>query len=215
MKLLRMKEPVNTWTHFITFIAGIIGLAFLIALSWNNLTKLIVMTIYGISIILLYGASSLFHWVRTTPRKELLLRKLDHVAIYALIAGSYTPVFYYGLQGSWKWIMLIAVWSLAAIGMLLKIRFIHVPRYVSTSFYVTLGWIALIPFVKLAGNLPLGAIVLIVLGGVVYTIGGLIYATKWLNFFPNRFGFHEVFHLFIMAGSVTHFIMVVVYLVPM
>lgn len=212
---LKMKEPVNTLTHFILFMAAIVGLIFLIILSKNDLSKLITMTIYGLSMIMLYGASSLYHWVKTTPQKELILKKVDHIAIYFLIAGSYTPVFYYGLEGTWRWAMLSAVWILAMIGMALKIWFIHAPRYVSSAFYVSLGWIALVPFLQLIKNLPLGAIVLMAVGGVVYTMGAIIYATKMFDFFPKRFGFHEVFHLFIAAGSVVHYLMVLIYIVPM
>ena len=212
---LKMKEPVNTWTHFISFVASIVGLVFLIVVCKNSISKLVTMTIYGLSMILLYGASSIYHWVQTTPKKELLLKKIDHIAIYFLIAGSYTPVFYYGLEGAWRWAMLISVWSLAVIGMALKIWFIHAPRYVSAGFYVSLGWIALVPFLQLIKHLPLGAIILMAVGGVIYTMGAVIYATKIFDFFPKRFGFHEIFHLFIAAGSIVHFIMIFIYIVPM
>jgi hemolysin III len=212
MKLSRMKEPVNTLTHFIPFVAAIFGLVLLLWLSRYNLSKMVTMTIYGVSVILLYGASSVYHWVRTTPQRELLLRKLDHIAIYFLIAGSYTPVFYFGLQGAWKWTMLAAVWSLAFIGMLLKIWFIHAPRYVSTAFYLTLGWIAIIPFLQLIKNLPLGAIIYMVIGGVLYTVGAVIYGTKIFNF--PKIGFHEIFHLFIAAGTTVHFLMILIYIMP-
>lgn len=212
---LGMKEPVNTLTHFATLLASVGGLIFLVLKTRDNTPKLITMTVYGVSIILLYGASSLYHWVKTTPRKSLILKKLDHIAIYLLISGSYTPVFYYGLTGAWRWAMLIAVWGLALTGILLKIWFIQIPRYVSTVFYITLGWIALVPFLHLFGTLPAGAIYMMFMGGVAYTIGAIIYATKCLNFFPNRFGFHEIFHLFVMAGSIIHFIMMVRYFVPL
>ncbi|OLN29692.1 hypothetical protein DSOL_3398 [Desulfosporosinus metallidurans] len=212
---MKMKEPVNTWTHFIPFMAAIVGLVFLILMSKNDISKLITMTIYGLSMIALYGASSVYHWVRTTPQKELILKKVDHIAIYFLIAGSYTPVFYYGLEGAWRWAMLIAVWTLATIGMALKLWFIHAPRYVSSAFYVSLGWIALVPFLQLIKHLEMGAIILMAVGGVVYTIGAIIYATKIFDFFPKRFGFHEIFHLFIAAGSIVHFIMILIYIVPM
>jgi len=212
---LKMKEPVNTWTHFVLFMAAILGLVFLIILSRNNISKLITMIIYGVSMILLYGASSLYHWVRTTPQKELLLKKVDHIAIYLLIAGSYTPVFYYGLEGAWRWAMLCVVWILAMIGMVLKICFIHAPRYVSSAFYVSLGWIAIVPFLQLVKNLPMGAIILMAVGGVTYTMGAIIYATKIFDFFPKRFGFHEIFHLFIGAGSIVHYIMILIYIMPM
>lgn len=212
---LKMKEPVNTWTHFISFVAAIVGLVFLVILSKDSISKLITMTIYGLSMISLYGASSIYHWVKTTPQKELLLKKIDHIAIYLLIAGSYTPVFYFGLEGAWRWSMLISVWFLAVLGMALKIWFIHAPRYVSATFYVSLGWIALVPFLQLIKHLPLGAIILMAVGGVMYTVGAVIYATKIFDFFPKRFGFHEIFHLFIAAGSIVHFIMILIYIVPM
>lgn len=212
---MKMKEPVNTWTHFIPFIGAIVGLVFLIIRSKNDLSKLITMTIYGLSIIVLYGSSSVYHWVRTTPQKELILRKVDHIAIYFLIAGSYTPVFYYGLEGAWRWTMLIAVWTLALLGMVLKIWFVRAPRYVSSAFYVSLGWIALVPFLQLIKHLEIGAIILMAVGGVVYTIGAIIYATKIFDFFPKRFGFHEIFHLFIAMGTIVHFIMILIYIVPM
>ncbi|KLU64614.1 MULTISPECIES: hemolysin III family protein [Desulfosporosinus] len=211
----KMKEPVNTWTHFVPFIAAIIGLFCLIINCKDSISKLITMTIYGLSVIALYGASSVYHWVRTTPQKELLLKKIDHIAIYFLIAGSYTPVFYFGLDGSWRWVMLISVWTLALIGMILKLWLIHAPRYVSTTFYVSLGWIALVPFLQLIRHLPEGAIILMAVGGVVYTLGAVIYATKIFDFFPKRFGFHEIFHLFIAVGSLVHFIMMLVYIVPL
>ena len=214
-KLLDMKEPVNTWTHFVTFIAAIVGLVYLIILTRGNASKVVTMTVYGVSAILLYGASSLYHWIRTVPRKELILRRLDHIAIYLLIAGSYTPVFFYGLEGAWKWAMLVTVWVLAVAGMALKVWFIHAPRFITSAFYVMLGWIALVPFLQLINNLPVGAVVLMMAGGAAYTLGAVIYATKWFDFLPNRFGFHEVFHLFVVAGTVIHFVMMVLYIVPL
>ncbi len=214
-EIYKIKEPGNALTHFVTFIASIVGLVFLVILSKNNVSKLVTMTIYGISVIFLYGASSLYHWIKASPRKVEILRKLDHVAIYLLIAGSYTPVFFYGLNGAWKWAMLAAVWALAIAGVFLKIWFISIPRHVSTAFYVTLGWIALVPFLQLFNNLPAGAVYLMITGGAAYTIGAIIYATKCFNFFPNRFGFHEIFHLFVMAGSIIHFFMMLEYFVPL
>lgn len=216
MKALKaMKEPVNTWTHFIPFLAGFVGLFFLIAQSYHSPSKLATMTIFGVSIILLYGASSIYHWVRTTPEKELILRKIDHIAIFILIAGTYTPVLYYGLEGAWKWSMLIAVWSLAFVGIVMKIWFMKLPRSVSTVFYLALGWMAVVPFAKLIHSLPLQAIILMVLGGLAYTIGGIIYATKKLDFFPDKFGFHEIFHIFVAVGTSLHYFMIFFYVVPL
>lgn len=211
----RVKEPMNTLTHFIPFLAGWVGLFFLILLSRDNLSKVITMSIFGLSVIALYGVSSLYHSLRTTPRNELTLRKIDHMSIYILIAGSYTPVFYYGLNGAWRWAMLISVWVLAIIGIILKIWFMNAPRYVSTAFYVSLGWIALVPIVQLVHNLPLGAILMMVAAGVMYTFGAIVYAAKIFRIPRINLGFHEIFHLFVVAGTVIHFIMILIYIIPM
>lgn len=215
MNCLNMKEPVNTWTHFIPFIAGIVGLIFLILESVGNPAKLVTMTIFGVSIILLYGASSVYHWIQTTPEKELILRKLDHIAIYLLIAGTYTPILYFALEGVWKNTMLILVWLLAFIGIIIKIWFINLPRSISTTFYIALGWLAVIPFGKLVKSLPITAIILLIAGGVIYTIGGIIYATKKFNFFPNFIGFHGIFHIFIVLGTLIHFFMIYFFIIPL
>ncbi|MGD0153183.1 MAG: hemolysin III family protein [Thermacetogeniaceae bacterium] len=207
---LNMKEPVNTWTHFATFLAAIAGLVFIVAMTHRDAARLIPMTIYGVSVITLFGASSLYHWAKTTPPRELLLKKLDHVSIYFLIAGSYTPLFYFALSGSWRWAMLGAVWGVAVIGMLIKLWFIGLPRWISTVFYLLMGWIAIVPFVQLAHTLSHLVLSLMIGGGVAYSAGAVIYATKCCNFWPRRFGFHEIFHLFVSAGCVTHFIMMLV-----
>lgn len=110
--------------------------------------------------------------------------------------------------------MLSAVWSLALIGVLMKVWFIRMPRSVSTVFYIMLGWIAIVPFWKLVSSFPIEATILMIVGGVMYTIGGIIYATKIFDFVPNRFGFHEIFHLFVMAGTLAHFIMIAGYILP-
>ena len=209
-----MKEPVNTWSHFITFLAGVLGLVFLIIFSYDNISKLVTMTVYGVSLIVLYGASTIYHWVETTPKKERILRKIGHISIFLLVAGTYTPVFYYGLEGTWKWAMLSAIWILSLVGIVLKVFFIGVSRIVSTALYILIGWAALIPLFKLVENLPIGAIVLMFLGGVAYTIGAAIYATKSFNFIPNKFGFHEIFHIFVSLGSVLHFIMIWCFVLP-
>lgn len=209
-----MREPVNTWTHFISFLLGVIGLGVLIFLSHNNTPKLITMTIYGVSLVLLYGASTLYHWVNITPKGEHILRTLDHISIFLLIAGTYTPILYFGLNGPWKWTMLAVVWGLAVMGVVLKVFFTGAHRIISTLFYLGLGWIAVVPLFKLVKNLPKGAIVLMFLGGVAYTIGGIIYATKIFNFIPDKFGFHEIFHIFISLGSVFHFVMILRFIVP-
>lgn len=214
-KALRMKEPANALTHFVPFVAAIVGLVFVIIKAAGDGAKLVTFTVYASSVILLFGASSLYHWLRVSPRTELLLRKLDHMAIYLLIAGSYTPILYYGLSGAWRVVMLTVIWVLSLSGIVLKIWFVNAPRKLSAALYVILGWMAVIPFFQLIHSLPLAAILLMILGGVSYTVGAVIYGVKWLNFLPGRFGFHEVFHLFVALGSLLHFIMMVAYILPL
>lgn len=192
--------------------AAVAGLVILVALTWRQPARLIPMLIYGLSLIALYGASSAYHWVRTSPSKLLILRKLDHVAIYLLIAGSYTPLLSYALNGAWRITMLAVVWGLAVFGMTSKLWLVKTPRWLSTVLYLFLGWIALVPLGKLVHNLPPGALWLLFAGGLAYTLGALIYATKILNLFPNRFGFHEIFHILTSIGSVSHFLMIALYL---
>ncbi len=210
-----MREPVNTWTHFITFLAGIVGLVYLIIFSYGDLAKLATMGIYGASVVILYGASTAYHWANTTPEKQLILRKFDHISIFILIAGTYTPVLYYGLEGTWRWAMLAAIWGLSLVGIIIKIFFLGIQRWVSTMFYIILGWMAIVPMSRLIQAYPKEAMLLLFLGGLSYTVGGIIYATKIFNFIPNKFGFHEVFHIFISIGSLLHFAMIAKFILPM
>jgi hemolysin III len=203
-----MKEPVNALTHFVMFLAGLVGLGLLIWKSWGTVAGVTVGLIFGLSIIILYGASTLYHWVRTTPKRELLLRKFDHMSIYVLIAGTYTPILYYGLEGAWRWAMLATIWALSTIGAVLKMWLVGLPRVLTAGFYLLLGWLAVIPFGQLVQTLAKPALILLVAGGLSYTVGAIIYATKIFNFFPKRFGFHEIFHIFVGMGTVLHFLMI-------
>ena len=204
----RIKEPVNALTHFVMFLAGLIGLGLLVWKGWGTTSGVAVGAIFGLSIVLLYGASTLYHWVRTTPQNEKILRKLDHISIYLLIAGTYTPVLYYGLEGLWRWIMLAVIWVLSFIGAVMKVWLVDLPRVLTAAFYLILGWLAVIPFGQLVHSLAKPALVLMVAGGLAYTVGAVIYATKIFNFVPERFGFHEVFHIFVGLGTLLHFLMI-------
>ncbi len=210
MTPVRMKEPVNAWTHFITFIAALASIPVLIFLARRSAAKIAVVTVFGLSMVALYGASTLYHWKITTPKKQLVLRRLDHGSINLLIAGSATPLFFFGLHGAWRIAMLSVVWGLALFSGVFQVVFIKAPRWLQTGLYLLLGWTAIVPFPQLLRNLPRAATVLILAGGLSYTAGAVIYATKKMNFFPGKFGFHEVFHLFVSTGTAVHFAAVIV-----
>ena len=212
VRILRFKEPVNTWTHLVTCIAAMVGMGYLVAMTHQSPGLMAAMIIYGISMIVLFAASSIYHALDVSEKAVLRLKKFDHVSIFLLIAGTYTPVFVVGLDGGWRITMLALVWSLAIAGMLMKLFWIGVPRTLSTVLYVALGWIAVVPFYKLVQSLPTGAIALMIGGGIAYTIGAVIYGTKKLDFFPGKFGHHEIFHLWVSAGAGLHFAMVAGYM---
>src|SRR5262249_44768463 len=152
---------------------------------------------YGMSLILLYTASTVYHWLPVAPRTEDLLRRLDHVAIYCLIAGSYTPVCLVTLRGGWGWSLFAAAWAAAAVGTTIKFFFGHLPRWWSAALYVSMGWMALVAVVPLVHNVPAGGMPWLFAGGVAYTVGAIIYGLDRPNPHPDVFGSHDIFHLFV------------------
>lgn len=166
------------------------------------------MAIFIASMILLYGASTAYHSVNLSGRALQIFRKLDHMMIFVLIAGSYTPVCLIVLGGNLGYFLLALVWGIAAVGMLIKAFWITCPKWFSSVVYIAMGWVCLLAFGQLLSTLPTAAFLWLLAGGIIYTAGGVIYALK-LPIFNSRhknFGSHEVFHLFVMAGSICHFI---------
>jgi hemolysin III len=143
-----------------------------------------------------------------------VLRRIDHASIYVMMAASYTPVVFFGLDGAWRTTTFVAVWMLCAAGVIVSAAAARVPRVLSTGLYIAFGWAALIPANKLVERLSHPATMLIIAGGVLYTLGALVYATKSLNFAPGRFGFHEVFHCFVVVGAALQFVAIAFYIAP-
>ncbi|QEH68036.1 PAQR family membrane homeostasis protein TrhA [Cellulosilyticum sp. WCF-2] len=201
-----LREPVNALTHLFGAVLSLIGTIFLLNLTDISLstTAIVSIIIFGMSLVALYTTSGIYHLVHTTDAILLKLKKLDHSMIFVLIAGSYTPFCMLSLTGAWKWSIIITVWSLAIIGIILKVCWINMPRWLSTGFYIGMGWIALFALKPLYASLSLGGFIYLLLGGLMYTIGGIIYGCKKPNISPN-FGFHEIFHIFVMLGSACHY----------
>ena len=206
-KKFHVKDPMSALTHFIGFVAVIPIFILLILRARAEATPLHVIgfTVFGISLLLLYGASTIYHTLDVCPKKTGFLRRIDHMMIFVLIAGTYTPVCLVTLQGTWGWTLLVAIWAFALFGVLLKIFWMNAPRWLSTLIYVVMGWLAVIAFVPLKAAVSWGGIGLLVAGGLAYTIGAVIYATKKPNLaLLKSFGFHEIFHVFVMVGSAIH-----------
>lgn len=209
-----IREPINAFTHLLGALLSLIGTLFILNFSHvaHSLTTTATacVLIFGMSLILLYTTSGVYHLVKAKDSVILMLKKLDHSMIFILIAGSYTPFAMLSLTGVWKWFIIITVWSLAIIGITCKMIWINMPRWLSTAFYIGMGWIALFALKPLYHALSLGGFLLLILGGVMYTIGGVIYALKKPNI-SLEFGFHEIFHIFVMLGSACHYLAVLYY----
>jgi len=213
--LQKLREPVSGLTHLVGAIVSAIGMVVLVISAVNKGTAsyIVSVSIFGLSLVLLYTASSLYHLLTISEKGIKILRKIDHMMIYILIAGTYTPVCLIGLKGRLGLGLLIGIWTLAVIGIVLKVVWFNAPRWIYTSFYVIMGWLAVIAIVPLIRTIPLTGFVLLAAGGIFYTIGAIIYGLRWPLRNSKYFGFHEIFHIFVMLGSLSHYILVLGYLV--
>jgi len=207
----KLRDPVSGLTHFFAAIVAILGLGILVFIGWGNSGKVISLIIYGVSLMLMFSASAAYHMIPAKPKALRVLRKMDHSAIYLLIAGTYTPICYNLLTGFWQWGLLAIIWSLAFIGVLVKVFVINAPRWVTAGVYLIMGWLSLAAVGEMLRNIPPAGLLWLALGGIFFTVGAIVYITKRMDFFPGRFGFHETWHIFVILGCLAHFILVLVY----
>jgi hemolysin III len=173
------------------------------------------MLVFGASMIALYTSSATYHMGEWKGRIYRAFRRLDHAMIFVLIAGTYTPFCFNLLEGADRLLMLVLVWGLAIVGMGIKIFFPFIPRWVSVALYMATGWLAVFKAHDFSKVLALGGVLLVVAGGVAYTVGAIVYARKRPNPCPQTFGYHEVFHLFVIAGTLTHFLAIYYFVAPL
>ena len=214
MKNTFFREPINGFTHLFGAILSIFALVALTAKAtyiYGIGLPLLSVILFGFSLVLLYSASAIYHLVNAKEKTIAFLRRLDHSMIFILICGSYMPYCLIGLEGKAQIFITSLIVILTILGILFKMVWFNCPRILSTLMYIGMGWISLgaIPFFK---NIPALALIWLAIGGVIYTIGGIIYALKpkFLEF--NNLGFHEIFHIFILLGSLCHFISIFFYL---
>ncbi len=203
----RLRDPMSGLTHFIGALLAVAGLVALIIKASIPLKPwhLTSYCVFGMGMILLYTASTLYHWLPLSREGTARLRKLDHMMIFVLIAATYTPICLVPLRGAWGWGIFGTVWAVAIMGIVFKLFWIHAPRWLTSLIYIGMGWIAVVGIVPLVRTLQVGALFWLFAGGVLYTIGGIIYALKRPDPIPHIFGFHEVFHIFVMLGTAAHF----------
>ena len=211
-----LREPINSLTHWIGAILSLFALiAMLVKGVSNNASAVAIVSvaIFGISLIMLYTVSATYHGVITSDKIIFRLRKLDHSMIFILIAGSYAPFSLIALGGSKGTIFFATIASIAIAGILFRMLWFNCPRWLQTALYIGLGWAALFMLKPLSQALSPISLALLVLGGVLYTFGGVIYGLKPKKLQFGKFGFHEIFHIFIILGSLCHFICVFIYLI--
>jgi hemolysin III len=212
-----LREPVSGLTHAVGGVLAVVGLGVLLATaaSTGRLDQLLAFGIFGLSLVALYAASALYHLLPLSPAGVARLRRLDHMTIFVLIAGTYTPFCVLALDGGWRWGLLALIWSLALCGVMLKLRWMDAPRWLSVALYLGMGWIAVIAASELVRAVPPGGIAWVLSGGLVYSAGALAYGLKRPDPVPGVFGFHEVWHIFVLAGSACHFWAVLHYIAPL
>ncbi len=211
----KARDPISSYSHFIGAALSLLGLIVMsvhLAMQ-ENITKASVASsvVFCLSLIALYSASGIYHFSMASAKILVILRKLDHAMIYVLIAGTYTPLLLKLLPYPENVIFTGAIWAIAAVGILMKLCWITAPRWLGTSFYILMGWAILIDLPALSA-LPFAGIALLAAGGVAYTAGGIIYMIKRPNL-SVAFGFHELFHIFVIVGSVCHYFMVLLFIV--
>ena len=214
-----IKDPGSALTHFIAMVlamAAAIPLIAKAAFTSGRLTAAAV-SIFIVSMILLYAASTIYHTLDISEHVNKMLKKIDHMMIFVLIAGTYTPVCLIVLGNPVGYRLLALVWSIAIIGIIINAVWINCPKWFSSVLYISMGWTCVLAFTQILNSLPGAAFGWLLAGGIIYTIGGIIYALKLpiFNAKHKYFGSHEIFHLFVMGGSVCHFIVMYVFVAGM
>ena len=212
----KLREPINSITHFVgaglSFIA-LIAMLVKVAISAPSVISILSVTIFGISLTLLYATSGTYHGIISTEKVIKFFQKLDHSMIFILIAGSYAPFCLISIGDKFGFTMFLIMITLAIVGIIFKLCWFNCPCWVDSVMYIGMGWIALFMIKPLAAILPGISLFWLVLGGILYTIGGIIYATRFKKLTIGNWGFHEIFHIFILLGSLSHFICVYTYVI--
>jgi len=192
-------------THLYAFFCATVAAALLVVLAPGGVARG-ASAVYGLGLCALFGGSALYHRWRWNPRWRPVLQRIDHSTIFVFIAASYTPVCLLVLSGTVRWVVLVTVWTGALAGVALSVAWITAPRVLASACYVALGWVAVIASPQLVSALPLVPLVLIITGGVLYTVGAVVFSFQRPNPWPRVFGFHEIFHAFVVLAATAHFV---------
>ena len=202
---IQRQDLFSFYSHLCGALTALVGVLALVYQARDCLSLIMVSAIYGLSAVFMLLSSALYHAFKRGENQASFLRKMDHFAIFCMIAGTYTPLCYIYLEGNLKWGIIILQWTLVIAGFFLKVFYIRAPRVFTTIIYLLMGWMAIVPIKQLLSAVPLASIILLLVGGLAYSTGAVIYMLKKPNPIPSLFGFHEIFHLFILIGVFLHF----------
>lgn len=205
---IRKQEMFNVYSHLAGAILSLGGLIFLLPVARSSVPALVTALIYGLSIVFLFSASSLYHIFKKEENELSFWRKMDRTAIFFMIAGTYTPISWFCLDGAWRWIMIGLQWGLVGFGVLSQLLFPRAPRAVYAVIYLSMGWLAIFPMRQILSNMSLNQKILLFAGAVAFTAGGLIYAVKRPRMIPGVFSFHELFHVTVLLGGGLHYALI-------
>ncbi|HOD28483.1 MAG TPA: hemolysin III family protein [Syntrophales bacterium] len=205
---IRTHEFFNFYSHLTGVVAAVVGTVFLILVASYSASALITALIYGLSVIFLFSASSFYHAFKKAENEVSFWRRMDRLAIFFMIAGTYTPVCYLYLDGAWRWSMIAIQWGLVGFGLVSQLFFPRAPRVFYAAIYLVMGWLAIIPIRQMLAGMTAVQTFLLFAGGLFFTLGGIIYATKRPRLFPGVFSFHELFHIMVLLGGGFHYAMI-------
>ncbi len=212
---MKLREPMNGATHFIGILLAIAALPALVvpAVKMGKTLHVVSFTIFSVSMILLYTSSTVYHWATVSEGRLKTLRKIDHIMIFVMIAGSYTPITLIGLKGAWGWSLFGVAWGITVIGLFLKLFWLDMPRKLYVGLYLFMGWLVIIAIYPLSKSISSGALNWLFTEGAFYSVGAVVYAIKKPDF--KYFGFHEIWHIFVLLGSFAQFMMLYKYILYM
>lgn len=211
---MKIKDPVSALTHFVGAVLSCVAVVALIlrALELGSPLHLLSFAVFGISLVALYTASTVYHIIDKPEAMRQIFRRIDHMMIFVLIAGTYTPICLIALHGQTGYTLFAIIWAVAISGIIMKALWINAPRWLTAGLYILMGWLVIIAIQPIIRALPEAGFRWLFAGGIIYTIGGIIYALKWPLKNNPWFGFHELFHLFVLGGSFCHFMLVIAYI---
>ncbi len=201
---VRRSERFSCYSHLTGALAAVVGTAVLVLVAADS-SRTAISMVYGTSMVFMFTASALYHAFKQAEDSQSLWRRLDHLAIFFMIAGSYTPICWVHLQGAWRWSILGTQWGFVLLGLVFKLLFIRSPRWITATIYVIMGWVLIIPIQRLLASWDAVETAFLMSGGIAYTLGAVIYALKRPNPWPGVFGFHEIFHIAVVLGAAFHY----------